>query len=261
MSKQNELEYALERAASDPSSRPNFYRILLESEVFVLGHSDALGEGRAEIPAGAKLSIVHWEKKDGTPVIPFFTSLTALRQSLKDEAGFLGMPARSLFEMVKGKTLVLNPASSHGKEFFSQEIESLLALGLNHSPVQRVIEKPTQVLLGQPSNYPTQMVESIKTLLARHPNVDAAYLCLMQEPTVQTPSLVVGFSGAGDISRAMAEAGSVAADTALRGTPVDFVNVVRGEKGMSDYFIRSVKPFYRRTLVTAIKGLFSGRKA
>lgn len=261
MSKQNELEYALERAASDPSSRPNFYRILLESEVFVLGHSDALGEGRAEIPAGAKLSIVHWEKKDGTPVIPFFTSLTALRQSLKDEAGFLGMPARSLFEMVKGKTLVLNPASSHGKEFFSQEIESLLALGLNHSPVQRVIEKPTQVLLGQPSNYPTQMVESIKTLLARHPNVDAAYLCLMQEPTAQTPSLVVGFSGAGDISRAMAEAGSVAADTALRGTPVDFVNVVRGEKGMSDYFIRSVKPFYRRTLVTAIKGLFSGRKA
>jgi hypothetical protein len=261
MPDQNELEHALERAASDPSSRPDFYRILLESEVLVLGHSDTPGEGRAELPAGAKLSIVHWEKKDGMPVIPFFTSLTALRQSLKEEARFLGMPARSLFEMVKGETLVLNPASSYGKEFFPQEIESLLAVGLNHAPVQRIVEKQTQVLLGQPSNYPAQMVASIKTLLARHPNVDAAYLCLMQEPAAQTPSLVVGFSGTGDISRAMAEAGSVAADTALPGTPVDFVKVVRGEDGMSDYFIRSVKPFYRRTMGTALKGFFSGRKA
>src|SRR5688572_25903419 len=105
------LERALERAANDPASRPEFYRALMASDVFVIGRSDAITGQRALIPAGAKMGIVHWEKPDGTPVVPFFTSLEALRRSLKEESDFMALPARGFFEMVKGKTLVLNPAS------------------------------------------------------------------------------------------------------------------------------------------------------
>lgn len=42
----NKLERALERAAKEPASRPEFYRVLLESEVFILGDSGACPGGR-----------------------------------------------------------------------------------------------------------------------------------------------------------------------------------------------------------------------
>ena len=85
MADQDKLERALERAVADPVSRPEFYRTLLESEIFIIGHSDAVTEIRTLLPSGSKIDLVHWEKKDGTPVVPFFTSLEALRRSLKEE--------------------------------------------------------------------------------------------------------------------------------------------------------------------------------
>jgi len=260
MADQNELDRALQSAATDPASRPEFYRVLLASDVFIIGRTHAPGEGRTVIPAGAKIDIVHWEKKDGTPVVPFFSSVDALRQSLKESADYVSLPARNFFELVKGRTLVLNPASSHSKEFFPNEVESLLATGVNNAPVQRTVGKATQVLLGQPRDYPDYMVAALKKILGKHANVRAAYLCQMQEPASQEstprPALVIGLDADGDISRAITEAGAVAADTAPRGTPVDFVKIVQGEGGMSDYFLRNVKPFHRRTLGAAIRRLF-----
>ncbi len=34
------------------------------------------------------LDLQHWEKEDGTTVIPFFTSLEALQQAVEDEQAF-----------------------------------------------------------------------------------------------------------------------------------------------------------------------------
>ena len=78
----NDLEQKLMRAADEPTSRPEFYKALMVSDVFIIGSSDSEGEGVSTIPAGAKLSIVNWEKNDGTPFIPFFTSLDALQRAL-----------------------------------------------------------------------------------------------------------------------------------------------------------------------------------
>lgn len=257
----NDLEVALARAATEPADRPEFYRVLLASEVFVLGHTESKGEGRVTVPSGEKLSIVNWEKADGTPVIPFFASLEALRRAIKEEQSYVALPARSLFEVTAGATLVLNPASSHVKEFFPNEIEALLTTGMNQAPQTRVVQKATQVLLGQPANYPTEMVSALTILLAKHRGVKAAYLCLMHDASTQEkPSLVVGFEGEG-LERAMQEAGSVAADTAPKGQPVDFIKVVVGDKGLSSYFIESVKPFYERSWGSKLKSIFGSGRA
>jgi len=256
----NSLEIALARAASDPASRPEFYQLLLESEVFVIGHTDTGKEGRIEIPAGAKLSIVNWQKHDGSSFIPFFSSIESLQSALTEEANFVAMPARSFFEATRGATLVLNPASDHGKEFFPHEIEALLATGVNHTATRRTIDKAATVLLGQPAKYPSEMIASLTKFLAKHPNVKAAYLCLMQDPTADQ-SLVVGFLGDGDISVAMKEAGAVAADTAMQGTPVDFVEIKRGEKGIGSYFLESVQPFYERSWGTKLRFMLAAGRA
>ena len=258
----NELERKLILAADDPASRPEFYQALMASDVFVIGHTDSEGEGVTTIPAGAKLSIVNWEKNDGSPIIPFFTSLEALQQALKEEARYLALPTRDLFEVTLGSFLVLNPASPYGKEFFPDAIKALLDTGMNHVPQSRVVQKETQVLLGQPANYPSGMVSALTALLAKHSVVKAAYLCLMHDAsTSEKPTLVVGFEGDGDLSKAMQEAGSVAADTAPKGEPVDFTVLKKGEAGLSDYMFKSVKPFYERAWGGKLRPLFRAGNA
>lgn len=258
----NDLERKLILAADEPASRPEFYKALMASDVFVIGFTDSDGEGVTTLSTGAKLSIVNWEKKDGTPIIPFFTSLETLQRSLKEESKFVALPARNFFELTLGSFLVLNPASPYGKEFFPNEIHALLETGMTHAPQTRVVQKETKVLLGQPAQYPSEMVSTLKTLLAQHPVVKAAYLCLMHDPSyADKPSLVVGFEGKTDLAEAMKEAGTVAADTAPKGESVDFVVLKRGEQGISDYMFTSVKPFYERTWRTKIWSLFNPRRA
>lgn len=258
----NPLEEALAQAADEPASRPDFYRVLLDSNIFVIGHTDAPDDGQGTIPAGAKLSLVNFEKSDGSPFIPFFTSLEALQRVLREEARYVAMPSRSFFEVTRGATLVLNPGASFGKEFFPNEIDALLTAGVNHAADQRVVEKETKVLLGQPANYPTRMVGSLSKLFQKHPSVRAAYLCLMHDPSASSrPALLVGIEGDGDLGVAIREAGAVAADTVPSGEVVDLTRVQRGDAGLSSYFLDSVKPFYERSWSTRIRSIFSPVRA
>lgn len=227
-------------AADNPTSHPEFYKKLIASNVFVIGFSGSEDEGVETIPAAAKLSIVKWEKDDGTPIIPFFTSLEALQRTLKEESKYVALPAKSLFEITLGTFFVLNPVSPYGKEFFPNEIQALLETGMSQAPQTREVQKETQVLLGQPANYPSEMVSALTALLAKHSAVKAAYLCLMHDPSsAEKPSLVIGFEGETDLGEAMKEAGSVAADTAPKGELVDFVVLKKVEAGISDYMFKS----------------------
>src|SRR5262245_61271066 len=145
---ENDREAGLRRAATEPGCRPEFCRLLLESQVLVLGSSDRVPEGSNTLAAGSAVNIKNWGKADGSTTIPFFSSLDVLRQSIDSEENWLALPARALFEMTRGANLILNPRSDYNKEFFSAEVESLLADGVTHQPVRRVLEEETNILLG-----------------------------------------------------------------------------------------------------------------
>ena len=119
----NELEILLEKAAIEPGHRPAFFRSLLEATVWVPGAA-AQGE---QVVEDSVLDLQHWEKDDGTSVIPFFTSLAALQQAVEDEQSFVVMPVRTLFAMTLGETLYLNAKLATGKEFAPREISHLRA--------------------------------------------------------------------------------------------------------------------------------------
>ncbi|GAB3437480.1 enhanced serine sensitivity protein SseB C-terminal domain-containing protein [Massilia solisilvae] len=241
------LESALATAAADPAARPEFYRILLESEIYVLGSSNAPGEGGQTLPAGATLSLAQWKKADGTAVIPFFASMEALQRALKEPAQYLAMPARAFFEMTSGARLVINPASDYAKEFAPHEIAALLRTGVNSTLAVDEVHEPRKVLLGQPAEYPAAMVTALAKLMARHASVKGAYLCLMHDPSASDkPALVVGLEGEGDLVQVIQEAGSVAADTAPTGWPVNFVEIKRGQPGIARHMFTAVSPFYAR---------------
>jgi hypothetical protein len=73
----NVLEVALELAASEPAHRPEFFRLLLESTIFILGSSGQLDgeEGVVTLKAKTQIQLTNWVKPDGSSVIPFFSSL------------------------------------------------------------------------------------------------------------------------------------------------------------------------------------------
>ena len=132
----NELETLLEQAATEPAHRPAFFRTLLESTVWVPGTA-AEGE---QVVEDSALDLLHWEKDDGTSVIPFFTSLEALQEAVEDEQAFVVMPVRTLFEMTLGQTLFLNAKLPTGKEFTPREISHLIGDEGNPLSTQEVLD-------------------------------------------------------------------------------------------------------------------------
>ena len=155
------LDLALQSAASDPASRPDFYRLLLQAEIFVIGQTSLGAQGSVTLAADDELRIEKWQRQDGSPVIPFFTSQAALRRALDQEANYVALSARELFEMTRGATLVLNPKSPHGKEFHPNEIAALLTGAVTREGEERVLPKATNVLLGQPANMPKALLLSL----------------------------------------------------------------------------------------------------
>lgn len=263
MPEENQLEECLRLAADEPAHRPQFYEVLLNSQVYLLGTTGAPGvEGKVNLAQGSTVQLHHWERADGSSVIPFFSSFEVLQRSIESEQSYLALSARSLFEMTQGATLFLNPRSDYGKEFVPQEVEHLLTLGISHAPSERVVEKETRVLLGQPAEYPSKMVDSLTQLLAKHVNVQRAYLALMHDASVdQKPYLTVGIEAEGDVEKVMREAGSVAGDTSPDGEPVYLYRLSSEDAGLSQYFINETTPFYERKWGAKLKSWLGAGRA
>ncbi|EJX0847645.1 enhanced serine sensitivity protein SseB [Salmonella enterica] len=241
----NELEILLEKAATEPAHRPAFFRTLLESTVWVPGSA---AEGEAIVEDSA-LDLQHWEKEDGTTVIPFFTSLEALQQAVEDEQAFVVMPVRTLFEMTLGETLFLNAKLPTGKEFMPREISLLLAEEGSPLSTQEVLEGGESLILSEVAEPPSQMIDSLTTLFKTIKPVKRAFLCAIKEHADAQPSLLIGIEADGEdgeIEEIIHAAGNVAADTLPGDEPIDICQVRKGEQGISHFITEHIAPFYER---------------
>lgn len=238
----NELETLLEQAANEPAHRPAFFRTLLQSTVWVPGNA---GEGEA-IDAESAVELQHWEKDDGTSVIPFFTSLEALQEAVSHEQAFVVMPVRSLFEMTLGESLFLNAKLPTGKEFTPNEISHLVSAESDPLSQQEVLEGGASLLLSEVTEPPAQMVDSLSTLFKDLKTVKRAFICSIKERAEEEANLLIGIEADGDIEAIIRQAGSVATDTLPGDEPVDICQVVDGEKGISHFMIAHITPFYER---------------
>ena len=210
--------------------------------------------GPTTLQAGDRVSIESWTRADGSQVLPFFSSPDAAQRGLAvlSESGApsptMILPARALFELTAGATLVLNPGSDYGKEFLPPEIASLLGTGVGRSVTPRVAEEDVEVLVGTPAPLPAEMIGALRRFFATRPAVRSARLAMMRDPRTDGPSLVVGVEVKGVAERTMRQASAVAADTAPDGVPVDLMHV-----DPSGGLLRGVEPFYTRGLGSMLK--------
>ena len=237
------LEEVLKLAATEPAHRPEFFSLLMEASVVVPGES---AEAGSAIDASSTVDLQHWEKDDGTSVIPCFTSVSALEQAVSDEQAYLIIPVRTLFEMTLGETLFLNPKLPEGKEFSPREITDLLGENGNALSQQTVLEGGSALLLSEIAEPPAQVIDSLTQLFAKYKQVRRAFVAHIRESADQPANLLIGIEAEGNIETIIQAAGSVATDTLLEDEPVDICQVVDGEKGISHFFTAHITPFYER---------------
>ena len=259
----NPLEQALRLAAEDAANRPDFYRLLLESTVFVVGDAEETEDGDRPVGPGEHVSIQQWQQPDGSVVIPFFTSPAAVEQAVDGTVSCMGLPARTLFESTRGATLVLNPNNEHGRKFGPEEIEAILSGGVPRPPKLRTEQEETDVLISQPQDYPTRMVDALIAFLAKRSEVRAAYLAQLTEQSVTDSSshLAIGIHVEGAFQHLAGEIAAVAGDTAPRGERVILYPIVPGGGGLADYFFEHATPFYEGSWGTRLNNTFGAGHA
>ncbi len=243
----NLLEHALLNAANDPAARPLFLRELLDSKVCIIpaGTPPAIVDGI--IQTGTQISLVNIEF-NGHKCVPFFTSEARIQPGVN----FLLLDARAFFEMTKGSYLLMNPGASYGKEFFPDEITRLLD-GSIFTPRERyVAQKEMRVMIGQPKDYPHELVAALSRLYTGIKTVKAAWIAFYINPERNKEGgllLCIGLEDQSAFDRVSGESGIVIESVPKKQKFVDMVYY--DGSGLSGYFTNQ-KPFYERKAVDGI---------
>jgi hypothetical protein len=124
---ENALEQALVKAVKDPTAGPDFYRLLLESNLLVIGTAEGKENASEEfsLSSDGKLNLVTG-LKDGAQYLPVFSSMLRMQEFVKQETKFLSIRGRDLLDITRGAPVILNPASEYGKELSAREVLRLL---------------------------------------------------------------------------------------------------------------------------------------
>lgn len=244
-------------AATDPARRPEFLRVLLESEIYALGSpSQPTVGGRAE--AGTYMQLVTWSDDNGK-ITPFFTSEEMLQRTVsrrRSDPRFVRLGARPFFEMLKGQRLVLDPDGDHAKIFIATEVEDLLA-GRDPGRERRVVPKDTKVLVGAAAHLPAALPKVLSDFFSKRPVVHQAHLGWIAYPeTGEDGYLLVVL--ADDREAAMEGFGSLQITDVTGGKNVDAYVVPPSQR---QHWLSNVDPFYVRSPGTGgkLRSLFGRR--
>lgn len=245
---ENELEKDLRLVATGNGTAAEFYQTLLRSEIFVLGDLGNNAEHHVStvLKAESPLNIQSWTKDDGTEVIPFFTSLAAVQKFLKSENTYVAISAANLFEITLGAHLVLNPKSDYSRDFSPHEVSLLIGRPDGSSVTKHVVEEKIPVSIGQPAQYPQDLVDALINVLPLHEDVSCAFLAqIVGRNGNPNPELIIGLQSRSEIGSILPELSNHMQGKTQDGQAVMIVRVEPGNEGVSEYMLRTT-PFYER---------------
>jgi hypothetical protein len=124
----NQLETLMQSAASNPDKIPDFYRALLDSELYILTPETELETGRRRsLRPSEKINIATVEFK-GKTWHPVFTAPERVSAYLTEPETCLEAKAQDLFRLLPlGSNFWLNPQSECQKPLPGDEIALLLS--------------------------------------------------------------------------------------------------------------------------------------
>jgi len=223
---ENELERAMLLAAMQESARPEFYRLLLDSELVVLGEM------------GERISIETVEN-GGQKFHPVFTSDTRCEAFAPREMPRFRMQGRILFEVTRGAAFVVNPGWDLSKTLTPEEIAWCLS----------VPQAGGNLIVAQPKVHPKRLIKALCVLFTSRALIKAAHLAYVAREGVDHEAHpIIGLVADGDVPRLAEEIFQAAAE-ALPGTVIDVV-WLNPDAPLNDLqqHLLGVTPFYKRTL-------------
>ncbi len=238
---ENKLEEALVAAVKDSAAAPDFYRLLLESNLLVPGTVERheFSDKPFELSPSTRLNLVPGFK-DGERFLPVFSSLTRMQAYVKADSRYLTLNGRTLLEATRGAPLTLNPNSDYGREFTPAQIAQLLDPEPHLQPKGETME-----VIGE-ADFPLPLVEALTALFAARPQVAAAWMIQVTfADRAREPHPLVGIETAGDWLPLM-QAIEAAAERAVPGMVFDIQRVVRASPTSLTQALLSVPPFYDR---------------
>ena len=123
---ENDLERSLVRAANEPAHRADFFRELMDAQVFLaldfVGDPPVAGpDGEVTLPKGTTLNLRALKSGDEA-FVPFFTAPSRARVIFKGEHVVVPEKTRDLFQRYPQAQFVLNPGWPVSKDFLRDEV-------------------------------------------------------------------------------------------------------------------------------------------
>lgn len=225
---ENELERAMLQAATEASARPAFYRLLLDSELVVLGKRNG------------SLALDTVQGPDGE-YHPVFSAETRIKALLDDPAVVQNfkIKGRRLFEITRGAQFVLNPGSSPNKVLTAGEIDWCL----------KTFQPQAELIVAQPKVYPTRLIKALCILFTSRQAIRAAHLVYVARDGIDTEAHpMIGLEAEGDVPR-LAQEIFDAAEAVMPNALIEVVYLdTSAVMNPLQKHLLSVPPFYRRTL-------------
>jgi hypothetical protein len=236
---ENELERALVKAVQDRAAAPDFYRLLLDSDLLVLGSAEGQDDATEKfaLAPGGKLNLVIGTKNGGQ-FLPVFSSLVRMQDYVKQGGKYLSVNGRALLDVTRGAPITLNPASEYGKELSPAEVQQLLdGPGASRGEAR--------VIVGE-ADFPVALIEALTATFAARPDIQAAWMIQVTfADRAQEPHPLVGIETNADWPSLM-QAIVAAAEKSAPGLVFDVQRVDRkNPAGMAGTLLQAA-PFYQR---------------
>ena len=243
---ENALEERLVAATTDPAARPDFYRELVRSKLFIINEGAIPPREETRLTTEGERLAIRPVELDGRTYLPVFSSLTRLRAVLDREVGYLALDALTFFEITRGADLVLNYGSQYGKALLADEVASIVD-GSIFEPAARIrVGQETEVLIGHPAEPPVALMDVLRRVFSRHPAVRHAFVAIYGTRDEEPHTLIaIDADGEADWDRIIGDAMIAMGGVAVPKPPVDFIRL-NGSGVESHFRAPGSTPFYTR---------------
>lgn len=240
-----ELGELMRVAASQPALRSVFYERLWDEELMLILEDQSIPEGAIDKNVHKSVNVL--KLPDGR--IPVFTSMQRIFENghiALPNVKYITIKGKALFTSNEGNHYVLNPFSQYAKDITQEEIEKVeKGDHLYDESRTSEIASTDRVVLIIPERYPKKMIDDLIALYRTYPEVDRAYIALMQrENSKHTPNYVVAIITNDKFEEISAESGIVAKNHLVQDQIIEMMNMTKDSHFWR--FFRHRKPFYRK---------------
>jgi len=182
----NELEKELAEAAQNQAKIPGFFRLLMDSELTIIGDVKSNQDGK-ESPKNkpGERDTINFEQGEveGQNVVFGYTSPNALAFALeraeRGETPYVLLPTKTIFRLLVENVgdcgLFLNASLDFGKLFIKEEMKGLLS-GMADNRESSTISGESSIQLRKPEPFPADLIAALSSLLEKEVQLTSLHI-------------------------------------------------------------------------------------